>query len=150
MADNGAYNKALLHLQDELVKMQQWVRDESQRVVIVIEGRDAAGKGGVTKRIAEYSIPDCAGSLPYRRRTIVKRAGGTFSATSPTFPPEGTSSCSTAAARLNCIAHLLSVVPYDARKPPKVKLPPRPPVGDYQRPPRDCYHSVPDYSATIT
>ena len=52
-------------------------------------------------------------------------------------------------ARLNCIAHLLSVVPYDARKPPKVKLPPRPPVGDYQRPPRDRYHYVPDYSATI-
>ena len=32
-------------------------------------------------------------------------------------------------ARLNCIAHLLSVVPYDTRKAPKVKLPPRPPVG---------------------
>ena len=37
--------------------MQQWVRDEGQRVVIVIEGRDAAGKGGVIKRITEYLNP---------------------------------------------------------------------------------------------
>ena len=57
MADNGAYDKALLHLQEELVKMQQWVRDNGQRVVIVIEGRDAAGKGGVIKRITEYLNP---------------------------------------------------------------------------------------------
>ncbi|HXN60387.1 MAG TPA: hypothetical protein VN886_08025 [Acidimicrobiales bacterium] len=53
MADNGVCVKALLHLQEELVKMQQCVRDEYQRVVIVIEGRDAAGKGGVIKRITE-------------------------------------------------------------------------------------------------
>ena len=39
-------------------------------------------------------------------------------------------------ARLNCIAHLLSVVPYESHKAPKMKLPPRPPVGDYERPPR--------------
>ena len=57
MANNGAYDKALLHLQEELVKMQQWVREEGQRVVIVIEGRDAAGKGGVIKRITEYLNP---------------------------------------------------------------------------------------------
>jgi hypothetical protein len=53
-------------------------------------------------------------------------------------------------ARLNCIAHLLSVVPYQGRKPPKIKLPPRPPAGDYTRPPRDRYRHVPDYAATIT
>jgi len=53
-------------------------------------------------------------------------------------------------ARLNCISHLLSVVPYEVRKVPKVTLTPRPPVGDYERPPRDRYHYVPDYAATIT
>jgi len=41
----------LRRLQEELVKLQQWTRDTSQRLVVVIEGRDAAGKGGVIKRI---------------------------------------------------------------------------------------------------
>ena len=45
MADTDKYDKALLRLQQELVGMQQWVREEGKRVVIVVEGRDAAGKG---------------------------------------------------------------------------------------------------------
>src|SRR5579859_1464764 len=49
--------KELLRLQGELVKMQQWVRDRGQRLVVVFEGRDAAGKGGVIKRITEYLNP---------------------------------------------------------------------------------------------
>jgi len=52
-------------------------------------------------------------------------------------------------ARLNCIAHLLSMIPYEQRKTPKLKLPPRSPVGDYKRPPRDRYRYVPDYAATL-
>ena len=57
MADNDKYDKALLRLQTELVSMQQWVREEGKRVVIVVEGRDAAGKGGVIKRITEHLNP---------------------------------------------------------------------------------------------
>ena len=57
MAENSVYDKALLKLQEELVRMQQWVREEGTRVVIVLEGRDAAGKGGVIKRITEYLNP---------------------------------------------------------------------------------------------
>src|SRR6204780_3195117 len=57
MANNSISDKALLRLQEELVKMQQWVREENKRVVIVVEGRDAAGKGGVIKRITEYLNP---------------------------------------------------------------------------------------------
>ena len=57
MADSDKYDKALLRLQQELVSMQQWVRDEGKRVVIVVEGRDAAGKGGVIKRITEHLNP---------------------------------------------------------------------------------------------
>ncbi len=261
MADNGAYGKALLHLQEELVKMQQWVRDEGQRVVIVIEGRDAAGKGGVIKRITEYLNPrwcriaalpapsdreegqwyfqryiahlPAGGEIVLFDRSWYNRAGvervmgfctdeeyHRFLRQCPAFermliddgiillkywfsvsdeeqerrfkervnaplkrwklsemdlegrnrwvaysgakdemfahcdlpdsPWYEVEADDKKGARLNCIAHLLSVVPYAARKAPKVKLPPRPPAGDYQRPPRDRYHYVPDYSAPIT
>jgi hypothetical protein len=53
-------------------------------------------------------------------------------------------------ARINCIAHLLSVIPYQQRKQSKVKLVPRAPEGDYKRPPRDRYRYVPDYAATLS
>jgi len=44
-------------------------------------------------------------------------------------------------ARLNCIAHLLSMIPYEQRKQPKPKLAERTPVGNYRRPPRDRYRT---------
>jgi hypothetical protein len=48
-------------------------------------------------------------------------------------------------ARLNCISHLLSLVPYEDVRPPKLKLPPRGPADpDYQRPPMDSMHWVPE------
>ncbi|MEV4838787.1 polyphosphate kinase 2 [Nonomuraea sp. NPDC049486] len=52
-----AYEKKLYRLQGELVKMQEWVRVAGERVVVVFEGRDAAGKGGAIKRVAEYLNP---------------------------------------------------------------------------------------------
>lgn len=45
------YEKELLRLQNELVKMQYWIKRNNYRLVVVFEGRDAAGKGGVIKRI---------------------------------------------------------------------------------------------------
>jgi polyphosphate kinase 2 len=51
------YEKALLRLQEQLVQMQYWVRESGSRVVIVFEGRDAAGKGGAIRRITEYLNP---------------------------------------------------------------------------------------------
>ena len=57
MSDDAVLARELLRLQGELVKMQMWVRARSQRVVVVVEGRDAAGKGGVIKRITEYLNP---------------------------------------------------------------------------------------------
>ncbi|WP_322892473.1 MULTISPECIES: polyphosphate kinase 2 [unclassified Yoonia] len=48
--DKDDYKDALDDLQVELVRMQAWVRDTGQRVVVVFEGRDAAGKGGSIKR----------------------------------------------------------------------------------------------------
>ena len=49
-----AYEAELLRLQAELVKLQEWVRAERQRLVVIFEGRDAAGKGGSIKRVTEY------------------------------------------------------------------------------------------------
>ncbi|MBE1593511.1 polyphosphate kinase 2 [Nonomuraea angiospora] len=54
------YEKRLLQLQGELVKLQEWVKAEGQRVVVIFEGRDAAGKGGTIKRVAEYLNPRVA------------------------------------------------------------------------------------------
>ena len=51
------YNKELKKLQLELVKLQEWVKKENARVVVLFEGRDAAGKGGVIKRITEMLNP---------------------------------------------------------------------------------------------
>lgn len=54
------YEKELFRLQAELVTMQEWVRSTGARVVVVFEGRDAAGKGGAIKRVTEYLSPRIA------------------------------------------------------------------------------------------
>ncbi len=54
------YESELFRLQAELIKVQEWVRHEGHRVVIVFEGRDAAGKGGTIKRITQYLNPRVA------------------------------------------------------------------------------------------
>jgi polyphosphate kinase 2 len=54
---NDVYEAELFRLQTELVKLQEWVRATGARVVVIFEGRDAAGKGGTIKRITEYLSP---------------------------------------------------------------------------------------------
>ena len=51
------YERELRRLQIELVKLQEWIRQEKLRVVVLFEGRDAAGKGGAIKRITESLNP---------------------------------------------------------------------------------------------
>jgi polyphosphate kinase len=51
------YERELRRLQIELVKLQEWIKHEGLRVVVLFEGRDAAGKGGAIKRIAESLNP---------------------------------------------------------------------------------------------
>ncbi len=51
------YEKTKKELQIELLKMQNWVRETGQRIVILFEGRDAAGKGGTIKRMMEHLNP---------------------------------------------------------------------------------------------
>jgi polyphosphate kinase 2 len=56
----SVYEPELLRLQTELVKLQQWVRAEGARLVVVFEGRDAAGKGGTIARVSEHLNPRVA------------------------------------------------------------------------------------------
>ena len=51
------YMRELATLQEELVKLQYWVKEKGLKIAIVFEGRDAAGKGGVIKRIIERTNP---------------------------------------------------------------------------------------------
>ena len=54
---NKKYEKTLISLQQELVKLQEWVIQEGKKIVIIFEGRDAAGKGGTIKRVTEHLNP---------------------------------------------------------------------------------------------
>jgi polyphosphate kinase len=254
------YEAELIRLQAELVKLKEWVRTTGERLVIVFEGRDAAGKGGAIKRITEYLNPrvarivalpapterekgqwyfqryiahlPTAGEIVIFDRSWYNRAGVEhvmgfctpdeyrrflqqcpiferllvgdgmrlikywFSVSdaeqerrfhsrlddplrrwklspidlesrtrwvdysrakdemfvhtdipeAPWYVVEGDDK---RRARLNCIAHLLSLAPYHDVLEVPLKLPPRPPESDYQRPPRELYHYVPDYTATL-
>src|SRR6202162_3541214 len=51
------YETEIFKLQVELVKLQDWVKTTNTRIVIIFEGRDAAGKGGMIKRIMERVSP---------------------------------------------------------------------------------------------
>jgi polyphosphate kinase len=57
LIDKKIYEKELARLQVELVKLQEWVRAKKLKVVVIFEGRDAAGKGGAIKRITESLNP---------------------------------------------------------------------------------------------
>ena len=58
--DRELYEIELLRLQAELVEMQEWVKSTGAGVVVIFEGRDAAGKGGAIKRVTEYLNPRIA------------------------------------------------------------------------------------------
>ncbi len=60
MLDNRTYYTNLLRLQSELIKLQYWVEQTNAKVLIICEGRDAAGKGGVIKRITQRLNPRVA------------------------------------------------------------------------------------------
>jgi polyphosphate kinase 2 len=263
MADKGdrsLLEAELLRLQGELVKMQEWIRDKEQRLIIVFEGRDAAGKGGVIKRIAEYLNPrwcrvaalpapsdrektqwyfqryithlPAGGEIVLFDRSWYNRAGvervmgfctedelQRFFRQCPAFERmliddgivlvkywfsvsdeeqerrfqarlgdplkrwklssmdlEGRSRwveysrakddmfahCDTPdspwweveaddklRARVNCISHLLSLVPYRDSPAPKVRLPPRPEPKEYRRPSQERFHHVSDHAAAV-
>jgi polyphosphate kinase len=57
LLDRQLYFRELFRLQRELVKLQDWVVDQKLKVIVIFEGRDAAGKGGVIKRITQRLNP---------------------------------------------------------------------------------------------
>jgi polyphosphate kinase 2 len=256
----AAYEQELMRLQAELVKVQEWARISGIRVVMVFEGRDAAGKGGAIKRITQYLNPRAArivalprpterereqwyfqryvehlpalGELVLFDRSWYNRAGiehvlgfctpeehrrflhqcpiferllvedgirllkywfsvsdeeqerrfrsriddpmrrwklstmdiesrarwvdfsrakdemfiHTDIPEAPWYVVEGDDK---RRARLNCIAHILSILPYEDVTESEIKLPPRPPDSGYQRPPRSLFHYVPDHAASL-
>jgi polyphosphate kinase len=255
-----AYERELLRLQEELVKMEEWVAASGARIVVVFEGRDAAGKGGAIKRITEYMNPrttrvaalprptdrettqwyfqryvdelPAAGEVVLFDRSWYNRAGIEhvlgfctpeeyerflhqcpiferllvedgitlikywFSVSDeeqarrferrltdpmrrwklsetdllsrtryvdfsrakdemfvhtdiPECPWYIVEADSKRRARINCIAHLLSVVPYEEKKLPKIDIPLRQEDAGYVRPPRELRKYVPDRATQI-
>ncbi len=254
------YEKELKRLQAELVTMQEWVRETGARVVVLFEGRDAAGKGSAIKRVTEVLNPrlvsiaalpspsdrertewyfqryvahlPAAGEIVLFDRSWYNRAGvervmgfctdeqyRLFLQQAPTFerlliddgimlrkywfsvsdveqearftsraqdpmrrwklspmdlesllrwedysrakdemmvhtdlsasPWYVVESEDKKAARINVISHLLSTIPYEQIKPPKVSVLHRPPAVGYMRPPRGTQRYVPDRAATL-
>jgi len=255
-----AYDKELRRLQEELVKMEDWVAATGARIVVLFEGRDAAGKGGTIKRITQYLNPritrivalpkpterqqtqwyfqryidelPAAGEVALFDRSWYNRAGIEkvlgfctpeehlrFLRQCPIFErlliedgitlikywfsvsddeqerrfrnriedpirrwklsetdlysrshwvdysrakdemfvhtdiPEApwyvVEADDKPRARINCIAHLLSRIPYDRVDHPRIKIPDRQSDEGYVRPPREAFHAVPDHSATL-
>jgi polyphosphate kinase 2 len=254
------YDKELRRLQEELVKLEDWVAATGARIVVLFEGRDAAGKGGTIKRITQYMNPritrivalpkpterqrtqwyfqryidelPAAGEIALFDRSWYNRAGiekvlgfcapeehqrflrqcpiverlliedgirlikywfsvsdeeqerrfrnriedpirrwklsetDLFSRSRyvdysrardemfvhtdiPEAPWYIVEADDKPRARLNCIAHLLSLIPYEHVEHPRIKIPDRQSDEGYVRPPREAFHAVPDHAATL-
>ncbi|KJZ20201.1 polyphosphate kinase 2 [Loktanella sp. S4079] len=87
--DKDEYEDALEKLQLELVRMQAWVRDTGQRIAIVFEGRDAAGKGGTIKRFRENLNPRVANVVALSKPTDVEAAQWYFQRYIAHLPHQG-------------------------------------------------------------
>ncbi len=69
----GDYEKTKASLQVELLKVQRWVKESGKKVVIIFEGRDAAGKGGTIKRFMEHLNPRGASVVALEKPTIAEQ-----------------------------------------------------------------------------
>ena len=78
------FEKELAKLQVELVRLQTWVRAKHARIIVVFEGRDTAGKGGVISRITARTSPRVYRHIALSTPPIVRRRRFTSSATSRT------------------------------------------------------------------
>lgn len=93
---NKLYEKELYDLQVELLKLQDWVKRTNSKIIVLFEGRDAAGKGGTIRRFTENLNPRARARWPFRSRPRMKRASGTSSAIARTCPILARSASSTA------------------------------------------------------
>ncbi|MCF7791306.1 MAG: polyphosphate kinase 2 [Victivallales bacterium] len=83
------YYKELNKLQIELVKLQEWIKDKGLKVVVLFEGRDAAGKGGVIKRITESLNPRVCGVKALGTPTDREKTQWYFQRYVPNLPAAG-------------------------------------------------------------
>lgn len=84
-----AYDKDLRRLQIELLKLLDWVEDKGERIVIVFEGRDAAGKGGAIQRLTEHLNPRKARVVALSKPTPREADEWYFQRYVPHLPPKG-------------------------------------------------------------
>ncbi len=83
------YIEELAHLQVELIKLQEWVRVQGLKVAVIFEGRDAAGKGGVIKRISESLNPRICRIVALGTPTERERSQWYFQRYVPHLPAAG-------------------------------------------------------------
>jgi polyphosphate kinase 2 len=87
--DRRVYFRELLRLQAELIKLQDWVQYTKSKVVVIFEGRDSAGKGGVIKRIAQRLNPRVARVVALPAPTERERTQWYFQRYVPHLPAGG-------------------------------------------------------------
>lgn len=83
------YEKSKQQLQIELLKMQGWVKETGQRLVLLCEGRDAAGKGGTIKRFMEHLNPRSARVVALEKPSVEERGQWYFQRYIKHLPTEG-------------------------------------------------------------
>ena len=86
---NKEYNRQTLPLQVELVKLQNWIREAGERVIILFEGRDAAGKGGAIRRFMEHWNPRGARVVALDKPSGAERRQWYFQRYISQFPSAG-------------------------------------------------------------
>jgi polyphosphate kinase len=87
--DRGLYFRELLRLQAELVKLQDWVQHKGLKLVVLFEGRDSAGKGGVIKRITQRVNPRACRVIALPAPTNRERSQWYFQRYVPHLPAAG-------------------------------------------------------------
>ncbi len=86
---NEIYEKELAKLQVELVKLQEWIKHQGLKVVVIFEGRDTAGKGGIIKRIMERLNPRVVRVVALGTPTEKEKTQWYFQRYSPHLPAAG-------------------------------------------------------------
>ena len=86
---NTYYEPELAQLQLELAKLQAWIQNEGLKVVVIFEGRDAAGKGGVIKRISERLNPRIVRTIALGTPTEKEKTQWYFQRYVPHLPAAG-------------------------------------------------------------
>ena len=87
--DNMTYFRNLLRLQTELIKLQDWVEETGAKVLVLCEGRDSAGKGGVIKRITQRLNPRVARVVALPKPTEREQSQWYFQRYVPYLPAGG-------------------------------------------------------------